>query len=214
MTGMVSYVDSFLKLSCATDILNVVSPIARASKEISEAYTMLKALRKIIYPGDSYTYRVLDLCAGNGLLGVSIVHMFNYEHVTSIDTRKLPKRDWNKVRNFSYFIMDIRTLHRVDVENKVIVANHPCQLAFDIANIFCKYNAKALVLMPCCDRQQIKPRPQYVMKKYGKYGTWCMDLYDIIRDYGIKHDENIDITISEDSNCLSPKNIVITAIRR
>lgn len=205
------YIDSFLRWRCAPDILGIVSPVQRASKEITEVYTMFRALRKLIPPADSYKYEVLDLCAGNGLLGVAIAHVFNYSFVTSLDI-KVPNRKWAEVRKFSYYEMDINSLKEVDVKGKIIVANHPCQNATNIVESFCKYNAKALVLMPCCSGK-LKPRPQWMIKKLGKYGAWCADLYDAIIPYALVHKEDIKVNMYEDTNCLSPKNIVITAIR-
>lgn len=207
------YVDAFLKLNCATDILNVVNPITKASKEISEVYAMVRALRKIIHPSDSHKYRVMDMCAGNGLLGVTVAHLFNYKYVRSWDI-KPPKRKFDIVRKYEYLKADIHEMFQRDFEGRVILANHPCQRAKVVVDYFCRFHAKALVLMPCCGGQLSKKRSQYVINKFGKYGTWCMDLHDFIWDYGIKYGESFDINMYEDFNCLSPKNIIITAIRK
>jgi hypothetical protein len=206
------YVDAFLKLKCAPDILAVTSPIARATKEISEVYAVTRALKKIIHPATSHFYSVGDLCAGNGLLGVTIAHLFNYISVTCLDL-KVPNRRWANVRKFSYFSLDINRLQEQDVGGKVLVANHPCKNAAAIVDKFCKCNAKALVLMPCCNGQ-LKPRPQMMLKKLGKYNAWCADLYDTIIAYRAMTGETIEVKMYEDTHCLSPRNVIITAIRK
>ena len=205
------FVDRFLSLNCATDILKVVSPIKNMSKEISEAYTMLQSVKKVVHPADSNKYEVLDLCAGNGLLGVTLAHVMNFKSVTSMDIR-VPGRKWEDVRTYSYLEKDIHTLQRHEVEGKVIVANHPCQRASHVVDLFCKFDAKAVVIMPCCVGQ-LKSRPEHITKQFGKYGAWCMDLYDTIGDWSVGKGQTINARIYENKHCLSPKNVTIVAWR-
>ena len=205
---MSRYVDSFLKLRCAPDILGVVNPVQRETKEISEVYTVIRGLKKVVSSKETHNYKVLDLCAGNGLLGVTVAHLFDFKFVLAYDKR-VPDRDWDRVRKYAYVERDIHTLS--NMEGYVVLANHPCKLATEIVEKFCKYNAKALVLMPCCMGRIDVPR--YLREKLGAYGAWCFQLTDIIRQYALKHKECIEINMWEDKNCLSPRNIVITAVR-
>jgi hypothetical protein len=206
------YVEAFNKLNCSEDILNVVEPVQRLTKEISEVWTIVRALRKILPFNDHHLYKVLDLCAGNGLLGVTLAHLFKFDHVTSLDTR-VPKRNWNSVKRFSYYNTDVSTLTEPDIKGKIIVASHPCKNAAAITQLFGNYGGKALVLLPCC-KGQLKPRPKFVLEKFGKYGSWCMDQYDFIANHSRMNGYNIKVNIYEDKGCLSPRNIVITAVRK
>ena len=206
------YVDSFLKLNCASDILSVVSPIHNVAKEITEVYTVFRALRKLIPPSESDQYNLWDLCAGNGLLGVTLAHVFNFNRVGSIDI-KVPNRRFSNVRNYQYIKEDIKCfVGKSFRDSDVIVASHPCKNAKVIADLFCRSEAKALVLLPCCIGK-LENTPQYLIDRLGKSDAWCYDLYRMIDMYSLVNIENIEVKIYRDDNCISPRNIVITAIR-
>lgn len=207
-----NYVSNFLKYNCASDILKIIEPINNLDKEISEAYTILKTIKKAISPADSRKLEILDLCAGNGLLGVSIAYLFHFIKVTSYDIKR-PNREFEKVNNYEYVQADITKFESSFFEGKIIIANHPCRKARDIINFFLYNKAKALILMPCCVGK-LRFNSQFIRKKLGKYNSWCIDLWQDILLYNEKYNENIECRIEEDKNCLSPCNIVITAIRK
>lgn len=61
-----SYVSEFLSFKCAGDVLNIVNPVKRAEKEISESMAIINKLRPLVL-ADPMKYTLIDMCAGNAL---------------------------------------------------------------------------------------------------------------------------------------------------
>ncbi len=70
------YVDEFLSLNCAPDVLGAVGPINNPSKEISEAMAVIRRLRPIVLKEGSVSLvGMLEFCAGNALTSVLACHL-------------------------------------------------------------------------------------------------------------------------------------------
>ena len=95
-----TYLNEFLKLKCCGDILNIVNPVQRIEKEISEAMGLLKIIKKIALK-DPMKYTLYDFCAGNALISVTAVHLLPIKYAYAIDKRKR-NRNWEKVKRFEY----------------------------------------------------------------------------------------------------------------
>src|SRR3990167_7276029 len=103
---MNKYLEEFLSLNCAGDVLNVVSPVTRFEKEITEAMAIVKQVKKIVFADRSKDYIVVYLCAGNALASVIIAHLLPVLKVIAID-KKARQRNWSSVRKFAYINGDI-----------------------------------------------------------------------------------------------------------
>jgi hypothetical protein len=202
------YVDEFLNLRCCGDILNVVNPIGKNSrKEITEAMSLIKRVKRLVFPRDRQ-FKVLDLCSGNALTAITAVHL--YPNVRAMALDKRPRdRQWDKVERFEYVFADLYSLEGVKRmmefvdPTTIIVSSHPCgDLAREIGKLFKGLTAKALFMMPCCDGSVKRSYPQELYSKMGKYFVWCWDLA-----------QDVNGKISVDKRCLSPRNIVVSAIR-
>lgn len=208
------YLDYFLSLKCAGDVLGVVNPIQRAEKEISESMAVIQRLRSIAIKNPMEAV-LIDLCAGNALTSVIAAHLLPFKHVIAVDIKKR-KRDWDKIKRFEYWQADInkdefaRNLTtKLDEINRnsflpVFISVHPCgnlaEKVISIAKYFRIVKAK-LILMPCC-KGQIKGQkiPGCFNKKLTKYDRWAWYLA-----------EQCNGKLSFDNKVLSPCNAIIEA---
>jgi len=202
-----NYVDEFLSLRCAGDVLNVCNPILNARKEISESMALIKKIKPLIIPHKG-KYNILDLCAGNALTSVLAVHLLPISNAIAIDKR-VRDRQWDKVKRFHYVFGDIynnshfRFFKDIIDKDTIIVSSHPCgELARQIIKIYKESNAKALFIMPCCEGKLHRKYPNFIRTKIGRDGIWC---WDLAQDIGAK--------LSKDNRCLSPKNIILSHVR-
>jgi hypothetical protein len=204
---MNTYLNKFYSLNCSKDILEIIGKINREEKEITEVMSVVKQLRKIENIEDYY---IVDLCAGNGLLGVTCAFLFKCKGVVSIDIRS-PKFDCSKVKNYRYFQKDVEDyFNGLIYQHSIFVSIHPCRILAEMittkinqykkCNIFMK-----LVMMPCCHYNVKDKIPSLLRKKFGAYEQWCIYLYNILGD-GFKKD------LVKDNNCISPCNIILKAI--
>jgi len=201
----IKYVDYFLKLKCAPDILGIVSPIsAGPAKEISEAVTIIKRLREETVK-DPMKYNVLELCAGNPIPSILSVFCQPVEYAVAFDKREI-KRDWEKAKRFKYIQGDIyqNTVYDHINENTIIIASHPCsELSKRIVEIYLSSDARSLYFIPCCIGQYLPaefPQKEFLKNELGRYKAWS---FYLASKCGGK--------LEQDVNCISPANIIIKA---
>lgn len=199
------YVDYFLNLKCASDVLEIVSPInAGPAKEISEAVTIVKRLRKETLK-NPMKYNILELCAGNPLPSMITVFTQPVDYVVAVDKRKV-LRKWERVNRFRYETMNIYTddVFKLINENTIIISSHPCkELAKRIVQLYLNSPARSLYLIPCCVGKHIPgdfPQKDFIKSNMGNYKAWGMHLAFMCNG-----------KIEQDNKCLSPKNLIITA---
>lgn len=193
-----NYVERFLNLKCAGDVLNVVQPINKPCKEISESMAAIRYIKKIVL-AEPDTYYLYDLCAGNALTSVLAAFLLPIKGAIAID-REIRNRPWHNVQGFCYRGDDI---YKFEPENRfgnsILIGVHACtNLSERITDMYLQSNAKHLVLVPCC----MGPHdlPQLVSKKMGKYLAWCLHLA-----------QKVGGTVYEDKGILSPMNGVVVA---
>ncbi len=203
-----TYLDQFLSLKCSGDVLNVVAPIQRAQKEISESMAVITRLRPIALQ-NSRKGVLIDLCVGNALTSVIAAHLLPFRKVIAVDVKKR-KRSWGAVERFEYISADIKEdncLPGIDYNTvSAIISVHPCgELAERVIYLYkiiktMNQNVK-LILMPCC-KGQIKEQkmPPCFNKKLTKYDRWSWYLAELVRG-----------KLSFDNQCLSPCNAIIEA---
>lgn len=212
-----SYIDEFLSLKCAGDIINISAPVQNMVKEVQESMAIIKYIKKI-YLRSKKKYIVLDLCAGNAL--TSIIARFLKLSEKSIAIDKLErKRDWHLIDNFQYINLDIHAVEMMFLldslknKNVIIVGVHACKkLAKQMADIYhgLKHRQKQdkechLLLMPCCEGS-LEPdklsRNTWFYQRMSKYEKWCYELTQYIEDVQFA---------KRDTKISSPKNIIIYA---
>ncbi len=204
-----SYTNEFLSYKCAGDVLNVVSPLGnKAQKEITESMGMIKRIRSI-FLSEPMKYSLLDLCAGNALTSVLAVHLLPVLNADAVDKRPR-KRKWGAAKRFVYNHMDIysKDIFTFIGTETVIICVHGCgNLARRVIEIYKKSEAKAMFIMPCCGGPIKRKYPLVVEKAMGKYVLWS---WDLLQDITEKESKKIFVV---DKKILSPKNIIIGAIR-
>ena len=199
-----TYPDQFLSLKCSGDVLNVVAPIQRAQKEISESMAIINRLRSIALKNPMKGI-LIDLCAGNALTSVIAAHLLPFKKVIALDIKKR-KRDWGKIDRFEYVQYDIKDANLpfdLEEENvKAVISVHPCgDLAEHVIFHWKAFKDAKLILMPCC-KGQIKGQliPGCFNKKLTKYDRWSWYLANVAEG-----------KLSFDNKCLSPCNAIIEA---
>lgn len=202
---MGEYLDRFLKYRCAGDIMNVVGKMSRPEKEITESMGIIRKA-KGLFLESPMKYHVIDMCAGNALTGILSVFTLPVSHATAIDLQKRNGR-YDLVNRFNYIEGDIMNIRSFIKDTTVIFGVHPCQSARLIIDIFNNSDAKALYLLPCCEGSYSLRGLSFLHEKLDSYDLWTYWLAQRI-------DAKAEVSITRDEKILSPKNNVISAIRK
>lgn len=204
------YVDEFLKYKAAPDILGVLSPIQKCSKEISEAMAVIRRVKDIML-ADPMNWTLVDLCSGNALVPALSAFTLPSAHNYAVDN-KPRKRDWHFIRRFDYLKMNIYDQGTTDMiaalgKNVILTAVHACSnLARQVIQIYNNTGAAHLVLIPCCGSNKHKMNVcDNIRSRVGRDILWGMDLVSEIKSTTKK--------LSIDTGITSPRNLVITASR-
>lgn len=198
------YVEEFLHYKCVGDVLNSVSRGGKSEKEITESMAIIKRLKPIVIK-EPMKYSVIDLCAGNALTSVLAVHLLPVKSAIAFD-KKRRKGNYDIVERFAYAESDIKNSMDFITKDEIIISVHPCQAAELIVDMFNKSEAKALILMPCCNgfSNDIPCKP-WLRTKLNEYDCWTFWLASKIK--------KAEVHVYTDSFVLSPKNNVIVARR-
>lgn len=202
---MARYMNEFLSLRSAPDILGTVGNLGnKPEKEISEAWAVIKKLRKIVLK-EPDTYQLIDLCSGNALVPVIAAHLLPITNSIAVD--KLPrKRNWSNARNFEYLEMDIKNIPYSTFTGKptIITAVHCCRdKAETVINMFNEITwIKHMILMPCCIGSLNSPILRFIKDQANSDLAWVTKLAMMCKGK---------LNISKDNHCLSPKNYIIIA---
>ena len=204
---MIYYLDYFLKLKCAGDVLNTCYPIGnKPSKEITESMSVIRKLKKIVLK-EPMKYTVYDLCAGNALTSVLACYFLPIKGAIAIDKRTRSRR-YHLAQRFRYEIRDIYNLSADEfVPHSIIIAIHACgKLSDRIIELYkSSENVEYLIMMPCCvgNIDYVK-LPRAIEGLIDKYKAWVWNL-------AIKCGVN---SFSFDRHCISPKNGIIVASKK
>ena len=214
--GNENYVSRFLRYKCAGDIMNVVSPMHKPQKEISESFSILRKIKPLTLV-EKMKYNVLDLCAGNALTSIMSVFILPVTYALALD-KKRKVRDYSMIKRFNYLEEDIysdfvkRYLDSPDSflkeseMNTIIIASHPCKHAVRIIELFNNSKAKALCIIPCCNGSfDSLQGAGFLTSKMSKYDVWTYYLSSLVKDSKV--------SVTTDHNIWSPKNNVIWAVR-
>jgi hypothetical protein len=206
---MQEYVERFLSLRCAGDVLNITGRMHEPEKEITESMGIIKHLKKIVLP-EKMKYTVIDLCAGNALTSILAVHMLPVKDAVAIDLKKR-KGHYENAKRFTYIEGDIRvSLLGHNTQDVIFISVHPCKTADMIIDMFNSYmDVKYLIMMPCCNgsyQDIVGYGWLHETKKVSAYDLWTLHLANNI--------QNSDVKIITDNNILSPKRNIIIAHKK
>ena len=200
---MSSYIDQFLSLNCATDILEILRPIQKVEKEISEAMAIISHVRKIALKNPG-RFEHIDLCSGNAIIPTISAFLFPVIYSYAVDKRQR-KRDWDKIRKFCYVISNISEMSVLPgTHPKIVTACHACtNTAVESILLFRRDDlAKYLILLPCCEGVGADSVPDVLVST--KYKRWCEFLRLQLLDFAT-------VKAFQDERILSPKNILLVA---
>lgn len=209
------YVDEFLALKCAGDVINAAAQLKKnGAKEISEAMAMVSAMRHIVLekPGE---YTLYDLFSGNCIVAVTAIHLLPLKYAYSVDIQD--RRVRTDVKNYEHLKIDVGEMRGTHLkgsfggkhENIIITACHCCKdLAFEAIRLFEELDVtKHLIMMPCCEGSIPGDEiPHLIKKQLGGYLAWCYYLYRFINN-----GSPVKASINRDSHCISPCNVIIKA---
>jgi hypothetical protein len=212
---MGKYLQKFLNMKCAGDVIGVIGPMKNYEKEISEASSIVHHVREI---PNIEEYTLIDFCSGNALVPVLSVFTTGVKKAIAVDIRKR-KRPWEKVKRFEYVIGDIYDQEFINkimpCPGKYIVTGcHACgELSKRIVDLF-KTRGDHLILMPCCVGKKKTSKtqiPQVIKDKIGRYLEWSLHLYERAKskDFGFAKLDNKKARLIVDENVLSPCNALI-----
>ncbi|NIX55324.1 MAG: hypothetical protein GWN14_05170 [candidate division Zixibacteria bacterium] len=177
------YIEEFLNLKCAPDVLATCSPVNNIGKEITEAMAICRRMRGVILK-EPMNYGLYDLCAGNALTSVISVHLHPIKWAVAIDKKKRDRR-WDLSRRFVYRKRNIND-ERIFCDDMsdtpfIVVAVHACRgLAERVIDLYkADEFARHLFLIPCCDGPEKNRVPYVIRKKIGGYLSWCWHLNDL-----------------------------------
>lgn len=198
------YIKRFFDLKCSSDVIDVVKPLSRASKEITESMAVIKIIKPIIIknPGK---YRIVDLCAGNALTSILACFLLPVTGALAIDIDKR-ERPYDMVKGFTYIKGDLADAKLE--KNDIIIAVHPCQNADLIIDIFRMSKAKMAVVVPCCEGDITLVGKDWLNDKMGSYNTWTYEVASLLEFCAMK------VRIITDPHIISPKNNIIIAERK
>jgi len=211
-----NYVDRFLNLNCAPDILNIVPKQKKFCKEISEAMSVLERIKKIVRADKEADWCLIDFCAGNALGSLLAVFMLPLRHAIAFDKKKRGG-SYGLAKRFCYIEADILGSHFEDrfqndskhlassCENPrfIFLGIHPCgnlsERIIELYNESAIIRKSHLILMPCCVGNMSKA-DMFLQKKMGSYFAWVYYLKTLVSGTA---------KIYEDKYCLSPRNLII-----
>ena len=204
---MSKYLSRFLALKCAPDILATVGNLGnKPEKEISEAFAIIRRIRKIVFKQPNH-YQIVDLCSGNALVPVTAIHLLPITYAYAVD--KLPRdRRWELTNNFEYLQKDIYKIdYTMFTKPTILTAVHSCSnLAEQTIKIYERYHQiRHLILMPCCYGKLNNPILKFIKKEATGDLAWVLKL-------ALQCGENVRIT--KDDHVLSPKNYIIVASKK
>jgi hypothetical protein len=203
------YLTDFLRLKCAGDIINAVSPVNNFEKEISEAMAIRHNLRKIVL-AKPMEYTVLDLCAGNALAGIISVFTLPIQYCHAFDIKPREREGFKTVKKWSYTKEDIHAFRPEFIEKRIIlIASHACRdLAVKIIELYNQSKASALIMIPCCtmpDKSKQETAELLKQKGLSHYDRWCLWLYN--QCLGKKR-------LFQDTNILSQCNNILVSTKQ
>jgi hypothetical protein len=197
------YLEEFFSLKCAGDVINAVTPLTRATKEITEAMGVVRHL-KSFFLQHPMERKLVDLAAGNALTAIIAAHLLPVKQSVAVDKNPRLRAGYAKVDRFMYENMDIADLVGAEWTSDIVFSSvHPCSdLATRIVDLYLATPcAVGLVLMPCCNgHQNDKKIPTAFRQRISKYEAWAWWLAERAKG---------DLFV--DRNVLSPCNAIVVA---
>ncbi len=188
------YIDEFLSLNCAGDILNAIgTKMRKPAKEIAEAMAVQKYVKGLTLERPM-EYDLYDFCSGN-CMSVLLNHfVLPIKRSYAIDIK--PNHVRPAVDRFEYIQTDIKDFNKDGIsycqDPCIITGVHPCgTLSKNIITIYHNTpKARHLILMPCCIGKINKKYSQFLFEELGSYKMWCLHLSDLANGVVANFDKN------------------------
>lgn len=201
------YVNEFLSLKCAPDVLATVGYLGnKPDKEITEAYAIIKKLKKIVL-NEPNKYELIDLCSGNALVPIIAAHLLPINYSYAVD-KKPRDRNWSNTLRFQYILEDIYNFNigikRSPTPSFILTSVHCCKnLAERAIELYNRTEeVKHLILMPCCIGNLDTSLLRFIKKEANDDLAWVTKLATQCKG---------DVHVSKDNFVMSPKRYVIHA---
>lgn len=197
------YINEFLGMRCAGDVINAVTPVKNFAKEITESMAMRRLVKGIALK-EPDVYELVDLCSGNALIPVLCAYTLPLRYSYAVD-RRLRDRRWGDVRRFCYVIGDVDSDLLLPTTGPVIyTACHCCgNIAYEIIDLFREdMLARHLIMMPCCEGELRTSLPEMIAA--NRYQRWCYALYAELEKFSR-------VRMIRDKHVDSQKNIILVA---
>lgn len=198
------YIEEFLALRCAADIIGIAHPVNKFAKEITESMAVIKKIKSKMLDAPMI-YNLVDLCSGNALIPLISAFMLPSKWNYAIDL-KPRKRLWHQAKRFTYTNYNIHDdeicqfIEHLDGP-VILTASHTCKsLAERTAQIYNKTKAEMLVLVPCCVGKIPQKLSDKLTSQIGRDNLWGLYLSHLANG-----------RLSQDNNIISPKNRIILA---
>ena len=202
------YLNEFLSLKCCPDVLATVGNLGnKPEKEISEAWGIIRKLRKIVLK-EPNKYDLVDLCSGNGLVPIIATYLLPIVYTNAID-KKPRERNWSLAKGFIY--TDDEDIYSSKFTNQeyfcdstILTSIHCCgNLAERVIEIYNNQKMiKHLILMPCCHGNLNTSLLKFIKKEANGDLAWVTKL-------ALQCSGNV--KVSKDNFVLSPKRYIIMA---
>ena len=208
---MNEYVERFLNLDCATDVINAVIPRghfvlnAKLEREISEAWAMIKVVRPFAL---THPHPVLcDVGSSSIFFAVLAAHLFPFTHVFSIGEKVLRMGVRRPVNSFTYYHVDSISsfnLHEFVEEGGInlITTVHPTvnnsyEIGLNIFNTHA-YPIAGAIMPRTVEQSPFKLEPKILAEKLGPYLTYCF----FLREYSLLKKMQVDKNIMSEGNII------------
>lgn len=198
------YIEQFMSLRCAADIIGIAHPVQKFPKEISEAMAIIRRIKpKLLKQPMEYT--IIDLCSGNALVPLLSTFLLPSKWNYAIDIRPR-KRPWDKAKRFSYLQQSIYDVSTYNLINNapgpvVLTAVHSCKdLAEQTIELYKSTKAEMLVMMPCCIGKIPQKISTELKHKIGRDYLWGLHLRELV-----------DGRLIQDNDIISPKRLLVIA---
>jgi len=204
------YIEQFLNMKCAGDVIGIVGKQKNYQKEITEAMSLRKHVKDVVLKEENKDkFVVIDTCSGNALVPILCAFSLPIQKAYATDIRERD-RPWSKVNKFEYKTLDI---FDKEIENLIkqysdviLTSSHPCgKLAKRTVELYSNFEqVKYMFVMPCCVNkipQDMFKVPQLILDKLTGYEKWCLYLQGLV---GYSE-------LTRDPHVMSQKNCIISA---
>ncbi|RLF67200.1 MAG: hypothetical protein DRN26_02895 [Thermoplasmata archaeon] len=162
------YIDEFLRLKCAPDLLRFFNKCQHPAKEVTETFAAFRMVRKQLGSENFGRNDFTCIVPGDGALprtGATMAHLTRWEIISVDPALKEEGENAFGVERLQCIKKRIQDCRLYSRPNLVVLAVHshaPLQAALDIAS---NWKEALVIAIPCCVPQAIQDREEYLKCK-------------------------------------------------